>query len=148
MVVTRNTCASLVVTRNTCASLVVTRNTCASLVVTRNTCTSLVVTRNTCASLVVTGNTCASLVVTRNTCASLCWLWAQVQGSKWRLHGLLSAGLRDTLLWQVTEEVKAFVGSGIYTAPVGAKAGAAGAGTTHSLLDWTWEKAPRSSPWE
>ena len=98
MVVTRNTCASLVVTRNTCASLVVTRNTCASLVVTRNTCTSLVVTRNTCASLVVTGNTCASLVVTRNTCASLCWLWAQVQGSKWRLHGLLSAGLRVSRL--------------------------------------------------
>ena len=26
--------------------------------------------------------------------------------------------------------------------------GTAGAGTTHSLLDWTREKAPRSSPWE
>ena len=48
--------------------------------------------------MVVTRNTCASLVVTRNTCASLCLLWAQVQGSKWRLHGLLSAGLRVSRL--------------------------------------------------
>lgn len=31
---------------------------------------------------------------------------------------------------------------------VGTEVGAAGAGTTHSLLDWTQEKAPRSSPWE